>query len=50
MNFRYVFQFFSIHRDDHFLRLFLIVVTIFEHLKFQKKCARFDSLIMKIAA
>jgi hypothetical protein len=48
MNFKYVFQFFSIRSEDHFLR-FLIIVTIFEHLKLQKNYARFDSLIMKIA-
>jgi hypothetical protein len=49
INFKYVFQFFSIRRNDHSLRFLLIVVTIFEHLKFQKNCARFNSLIMKIA-
>jgi hypothetical protein len=42
MNFKYVFQFFSIRKNDCFLRFLLIVVTIFEHLKFQKNCARFD--------
>jgi hypothetical protein len=50
MNFRYVFQFFSIRRNDHSLRVLLIVVTISEHLKLQKNCARSDSLIMKIAS
>jgi hypothetical protein len=49
MNFKYVFQFFSIRKDDHSLRLFLIVVTTSEHLKLQKDCARFDFLIMRIA-
>jgi hypothetical protein len=49
MNFKYVFQFFSIRRDDHFLRFLLIIVTTFEHLKLQKNCARFDFLIMNIA-
>jgi hypothetical protein len=49
MNFKYVFQFFSIRRNDHSLRLLLIVATIFEHLKLQKNCARSDSLIMRIA-
>jgi hypothetical protein len=49
MNFKYVFQLFSIRRDDHSLRFLLIVVTIFEHLELQKNCARSDSLIMKIA-
>jgi hypothetical protein len=50
MNFKYVFQFFLIRRDDYFLRFLLIVVTISEHLKFQKNCARFDFLIMKIVS
>jgi hypothetical protein len=50
MIFRYVFQFFSIRRNDHFLRFLLIVATTFEHLKLQKNCARFDSLIMRIAS
>jgi hypothetical protein len=50
MNFRYVFQLFSIRRNDHSLRLLLIVVTTSEHLKLQKNCARSDSLIMRIAS
>jgi hypothetical protein len=50
MNFKYVFQFFSIRKNDHFLRFLLIVVTTSEHLKFQKNCARSDSLIMRIAS
>jgi hypothetical protein len=50
MNFRYVLQFFSIRRNDHFLRFLLIIVTISEHLKFQKNCARSDFLIMKIVS
>jgi hypothetical protein len=49
MNFRYVFQHFSIRRDDHFLRFLLIVATISEHLELQKNYARFDFLIMRIA-
>jgi hypothetical protein len=50
MNFRYVFQLFSIRRDDHFLRFFLIVATTSEHLELQKNCARSDSLIMRIVS
>ncbi len=50
MNFIYVFQFFSIRKNDYSLRFLLIVVTIFEHLKLQKNCARFDFLIMRIAS
>jgi hypothetical protein len=50
MNFKYVFQLFSIRRNDHSLRFLLIVVTTFEHLEFQKNCVRSDFLIMKIAS
>jgi hypothetical protein len=36
MNFKYVFEFFSIRKEDHSLRLLFVVVTAFEYLRFQK--------------